>query len=121
MRIVSYQKKMRLSGAELLSVSRVMRQAVTEIGSIEAELRNLSGLTECRNKLKQQKAAVERLTGRVVTLSTSLYEITDAYQTAEERNERTLEEMPALRSSLVQGKIYTGTNIHQVVTQILGK
>lgn len=121
MRITAQQKKMLYASSEFLSLSRTVRQLGDTVGSVENNLRSLSGLDGCRYELRRQRDAIELLTGRIVNLSTSLREITETYSRAEERNEYHLEEAPVLRSGTIEGSLYAGTEVHQKVLKILGK
>lgn len=121
MRIIAQQKKMLSSSSELLSLSRTVRQAGSEVDGIERNLRGLSGLDGCRYELRQQREVIELLTGKIVNLSTSLYEISETYLSAEERNEYNLEEIPVLRGGTIKGSLYAGTEVSKKVQKILGR
>lgn len=121
MKIVVQHKQLLASSSYILSLSRNVRQVRNEIDDIEKNMRGLSELDQCIYELRRQKEVIELLTGRLVNLSTNLRSITELYVRTEERNEERLEETQILHGGIVTGNLYSGSDIHNVVQNILKK
>lgn len=119
MKIVINQNKMLRSSSDMLELSRTVRRLGSEVKEAERQLRRYSSLDKCRYDLIRQTEAIETITGRLVNLSTSLREITEAYTIAEERNENMLEEVSAFRTGAEKGRVYEGSYVHDKVRSIL--
>ena len=121
MKILVQPKQLMSSGSDILALSRSIRQAGSAVEDIEKNLRPLSELDRCRHELKSQKESIERLTARLVNLSTALCEISEMYTHTEQQSEYLLEERAPSRYSGVTGNLYNGTNVHNSVQNILKK
>lgn len=121
MKILVEERQLFLSSQELLRVSRNVRQLGNEVYEVEKNLRNLSGLEQCRTELRRQMESIELLTGRLVNLSTALNDIAALYVRTEDRNESCLDDTPVCYAGTVKGDLYRGTDIHNKVQDILKK
>lgn len=84
--------KANAASADLLSLSRTIRGLREEVESVRSGLRRHSQLDTCRAQLQKQEEALSLLTARLVNLSSSLHQISDMYNRAEQRSLDALEE-----------------------------
>ena len=119
MKIVIHKENTRRASSDILKLSRTVRQLGNEVKEVERKLRGYSELSECVYELSRQKDKIETTTGKLVNLSNSLREITEAYTIAEERNEDRLEEAPAFRKGAEHGRVYVGSSVQSKVWSIL--
>lgn len=119
MKFAVQPKKMLLSGSDLLSLSRSIRQMGDEVESIERNLRRLSELDECRYQLRRQKEAIERSTARTVALATSLRVIAEMYSQVEEQNVCAIEDAPPPYKGERKVRVYLGSAINERIQRIL--
>lgn len=118
---ISPEKANRIS-AELLSLSRSLRQSRAGVENVQHQLRQLTELNECKAALRRQEDSIAELTARLVNMSTALQEIADTYQNTEEQIQNVLEERTRFHHEPGKVIIYGVTDtLHKQIQQILYK
>lgn len=108
--------------ADLLDLSRLLRQSREGVEDVRRQLRQMTELDECKTALRKQEEALAGLTAKVVNMSSALREITEAYRDTEEKIQDSLEERPRVNREPGKVIIY-GVNdaMHKQIQQILYK
>lgn len=115
-------QKANSASAELLDLSRLLRQSREGVEDVQRQLRQMTELDECKAALRKQEEALAELTAKVVNMSSALREITEAYQDTEEKIQDSLEERPQVHREPGKVIIYEVNDaVHRKIQQILYK
>lgn len=108
--------------AELLDLSRSLRQSREGVEDVQHQLRQMTELDECKAALRKQEESLAELTAKLVNMSLALREIAEAYRDTEENIQNTLEERPRADREPSKVIIYgIDDALHGQIQQILYK
>lgn len=122
MQIKSEPRKMEACSADLLSLSRLVRQCREETGDVRRRLQQCKGMDECRAALLRQEELLTEEVMKLVALSASLQEAAGLYAAVEDGNLGALEERP--QSILPEDGVYvfdSGATIRRRIRNILNQ
>lgn len=120
MQIVFQREPIRQVSAELLALSKTVRQSGFEIEDILRALRLETEFESCKHDLKHQEESAYLLTARLVSLSNALNEIGRLYERVESANEERLESASNFYRASVSGALYrNGDDTHMKLERIL--
>ncbi len=115
-------KKANSISAELLDLSRSLRQSREGVEDVQHQLRQMTELDECKAALRKQEESLAELTAKLVNMSLALREIAEAYRDTEENIQNTLEERPRADREPSKVIIYgIDDALHGQIQQILYK
>lgn len=122
MQIIFQREPVRQVSAELLTLSKTVRQSGLEIEDILRALRMESEFESCKHDLKHHEESAYLLTARLVSLSTALNEIAQLYERVESANEERLEGASGFYRPSAPGTLYqTGNDTHARMERILSQ
>lgn len=120
MQIVFQREPIRQVSAELLALSKTVRQSGFEIEDILRALRLETEFESCKHDLKHHEESAYLLTARLVSLSNALNEIGRLYERVESANEERLESASNFYRASVSGALYrNGNDTHMKLERIL--
>lgn len=120
MQIVFQRDPIRQVSAELLTLSKTVRQSGYEIEDILRALRMETEFESCKHDLKHHEESAYLLTARLVSLSTALNEIAQIYERTEDANAERLEGVSGFYRPSVSGTLYrSGDDTHLRMERIL--
>ena len=112
--------KTNIASEDLLALSRTIRGLREEVEEVRRRLRRHTQLDNCRLQLQKQEEALTLLTARLVSMSSALSQISDAYNRAERRNLDGLEEESRLHQMAADVVMYgVGDHYRDKIHQIL--
>ena len=121
MQIIVNTGKANIASADLLALSRTIRNLREEVEDVRRQLRQHTQLDSCRAELRKQEEALSLLTARLVNLSSALRQISDAYSRAERQNVDRLEEEGAHHQAagvtIYEAGSYYRDKFHQILYQ----
>ena len=122
MQIIFQRDPIRQVSAELLTLSKTVRQAGYELEDILRALRMETEFESCKHDLKHQEESAYLLTARLVSLSTALNEITQIYDRIETANAERLEGVSGFYRPSASGTLYrSGDDTHTRMERILSQ
>lgn len=122
MRIVFEREQAKQVSAELLALSKTLRQAGYEIEDIRRALRTETEFDACKRDLNRQEGNASLLTAHLVSLSAAMSEIIRLYERTEEGNAERLEGLSGFYRPSASGMVYrdgadTGLRIERILYQ----
>ena len=122
MQIIFQRDPIRQVSAELLVLSKTVRQSGYEIEDVLRALRMETEFESCKHDLKHEEESAYLLTARLVSLSTTLNEIAQIYERVEDANEERLEGLSGFYRPPVTGTLYrSGNDTHSRMERILNQ
>ena len=122
MQIVFQRELIRQASAELLTLSKTVRQSGYEVEDILRALRLETEFESCKHELKHQEESAYLLTARLVSLSNALNEIGRLYDRTEGDNEERLESASNFYRASVSATLYqSGNDTHMRLERILNQ
>ncbi|MBQ9616848.1 MAG: hypothetical protein IJR48_00655 [Oscillibacter sp.] len=120
MQIMFERERVRQVSAELLTLSKTLRQAGAELTDIRQALRTETEFDACRRNLKHREEDAALLTARLVSLSTALNEISQLYTRAENGNAELLDGVSGRYLPPASATLYlNGADTHLRMERIL--
>lgn len=120
MQIVFQRDPIRQVSAELLTLSKMVRQSGYEIEDVLRALRMETEFESCKHDLKHQEESAYLLTARLVSLSTALNEIAQVYERVETASAERLEGVSGFYRPSATGTLYrSGDDTHSRMERIL--
>ncbi|MBR0282063.1 MAG: hypothetical protein IJQ81_10810 [Oscillibacter sp.] len=122
MQIVFQREPIRQVSAELLALSKTVRQSGFEVEDVLRALRLETEFESCKHDLKRQEENAYLLTARLVSLSNALNEIGRLYDRIESANEERLESASNFYRPSVSGTLrQSGNDTHMRLERILSQ
>ena len=120
MQIVFQRDPIRQVSAELLTLSKMVRQSGYEIEDVLRALRMETEFESCKHDLKHQEESAYLLTARLVSLSTTLNEIAQVYERVETASAERLEGVSGFYRPSANGTLdRSGDDTHSRMERIL--